>query len=133
MKTLATLALLFTIPASAQVLHLGDNVRVLAINGDPVASYQDSLNLPKGQHTIMVRYDALLEHDSDSHCFYRSDAHHLQFTSDGNSRYFLDAPDPHNEQHGDDLARTPSFELTDANQAPVPHNLRTPWDTENQF
>ncbi|USD36227.1 MULTISPECIES: DUF2057 family protein [Ferrimonas] len=118
---------------SAETLHLGDNVRVIAINGKPVPAYVDTITLTKGPQQITVRYDVLFEPDADSHAFIRSELHQLQFVAKGSGDYYLNAPSPSTAKEGKMLANQPQFTLQDQSRQTVNHSLKSHTELFNQL
>ncbi len=101
-------------------LQLGDNVRVLTLNGEPVNAYQDSLDIGPGSQIITVRFDALYNTTAEDHEFIRSAVQVIRFESAANEQYRLQAPrmDLRQARY---FAEDPQFVLTRSDGQRVAH------------
>ncbi|TKB46788.1 DUF2057 domain-containing protein [Ferrimonas sediminicola] len=133
MKTLfLASAAALSLSVSAATLNLGDNVRVVSINGKSVPAYASKIELDPGINNVTVRYDSLFEQDAESHWFIRSELHQLTFKAMGDEEYFLDAPAAESDQQGQMLANDPTFTLMDESDNRIDHGLRSHTELLNQ-
>ncbi|WP_417347588.1 DUF2057 family protein [Ferrimonas sp.] len=121
-----------SLSVSAATLNLGENVRVVSINGKSVPAYASQIELDQGVNNVTVRYDSLFEQDAESHWFIRSELHQMTFNAKGDEEYFLDAPAAYSDQQGQMLANDPIFTLMDDADNRVEHGLRSHTELLNQ-
>ncbi|MBY5920171.1 DUF2057 family protein [Ferrimonas balearica] len=118
--TLLGTLLLSATSVFAGELELGENVRVLTLNGEPVNAFNESLGIGPGSQIITVRFDALYEATAEDHEFVRSAVQVIRFEADGNERYILQTPRMDLAQ-ARRFAEDPQFQLTRSDGERVAH------------
>ncbi|OMQ20001.1 DUF2057 family protein [Serratia oryzae] len=135
--TFISLLLLGTVTNShaAVTLDYGDNVNILAAQSAKMSTFSNSVTLPDGEQTLIVRFDAPNDPGSMNENQGRiiSNAHILTFTVNPNSHIKLKTEMPLSVSETQAVAKSPTFYLTDSQGKPIPFNAKSVSPEYNRF
>lgn len=107
---LATVVLLCSWAASASQLEVGDNVRIITINGEPISSHVKKITLSEGPQILGVYFESLIVLSAEDHRFYRSPLHYVRLEADNSENYTITAAAESLEQ-AEAFSSSPKFQL----------------------
>ncbi|MHA7845957.1 DUF2057 family protein [Serratia sp. D1N4] len=120
---------------AAVTLNFGDNVNILAAQSAQINAFSNSVTLPDGEQTLIVRFDAPNDPGSMNESQGRviSNAQILTFTVSPNSHINLKTEIPLNANETQAVAKSPTFYLTDSQGKSIPFHTQPVSPAYNRF
>lgn len=120
---------------AAVTLNIGDNVNILAAQSAQINAFSDSVTLPDGEQTLIVRFDAPNDPGSMNESQGRviSNAQILTFTVSPNSHINLKTEIPLSAKETQAVAKSPRFYLTDSQGKSIPFHTQPVSPAHNRF